>query len=617
MDMFVSDDEVSRLENLLLTQSGDSRLHTLVELAWHLRQRDTGRAIQILNSITQPGTAEAQRTASLQETNATLEHLSEIGQEITQHLNIDAVFQTLHRHIQDMLDAFAMVIYLIDADGEGLTSQFAFEGDKDAVVHQIPLQHPTFYAARCVRERREFLVDLPPEASNPLVIPGTQPTLSKLFAPLMIGERILGVMTIQSQKQHAYGEREQLIFRTLCAYGAIALDNASAYQQLEQAQEIISHRTLALLEEKQRSDEANAALLASNGALEQSLKELRAAQTQMIQSEKMASLGQLVANVAHEINTPIGAIKASGGNIADALEQVLASMPVLFRTFDDETHALFMRLIECANQPAPVLSSREARSATRETEQQLQQAGIDRAPRRAAMLLELRAHTTIATWLPLLQHPQADLILSTAHQIGQVINNTGNINTAVAKVAKIVYALKSFARMDQQEEAVAALLQDGLDTVLTLYHNQIKNGIELVCDIDDLPTMMCQPDELNQVWTNLIHNALQAMHYEGKLTISLKRKGNEAVVSVSDTGGGIPEEIRSRIFDPFFTTKPIGEGSGLGLGIAQKIVAKHEGRIEVESQLGAGTTFRVILPFPGNGGGGGGGEGGKGGAAEA
>ena len=110
--------------------------------------------------------------------------------------------------------------------------------------------------------------------------------------------------------------------------------------------------------------------------------------------------------------------------------------------------------------------------------------------------------------------------------------------------------------------------------------------------------MLCRPDELNQVWTNLIHNALQAMKFAGTLTIGIRRVGDEAVVSVGDTGCGIPESIRTKIFDAFFTTKPIGEGSGLGLDIARKIVAKHGGRIEVHSELGVGTTFSVYLPYP-------------------
>ena len=112
----------------------------------------------------------------------------------------------------------------------------------------------------------------------------------------------------------------------------------------------------------------------------------------------------------------------------------------------------------------------------------------------------------------------------------------------------------------------------------------------------DIPAIFCYPGELNQVWTNLIHNALQAMDYQGTLTINSSTRNEQIVISITDTGKGIPNEIQEKIFEPFFTTKPAGEGSGLGLDIVKKIIDKHQGRIHVESQPG-NTTFRVVLPI--------------------
>jgi len=156
--------------------------------------------------------------------------------------------------------------------------------------------------------------------------------------------------------------------------------------------------------------------------------------------------------------------------------------------------------------------------------------------------------------------------------------------------------LKSYAHFDSKQEKVQANLHDGIETVLTLYQNQLKHGIEVVKNYGNLPKIVCYPDELNQVWTNLIHNALQAMDYKGMLTIETQQHEANIVLKFTDNGTGIPPEVITKIFQPFFTTKSAGEGSGLGLDIVRKIVEKHEGTIAVESVPGQ-TTFTVSLPI--------------------
>jgi signal transduction histidine kinase len=140
-------------------------------------------------------------------------------------------------------------------------------------------------------------------------------------------------------------------------------------------------------------------------------------------------------------------------------------------------------------------------------------------------------------------------------------------------------------------------ITQGIETVLTLYQNQIKQGVEVVRNYQaQLPAVQCYPDELNQVWTNLIHNALQAMDNQGTLTIDAVQKDTSVLVKITDSGKGIPPEILPNIFEPFFTTKPAGEGSGLGLDIVKKIIEKHQGKIDVESVPGQ-TAFTVSLPI--------------------
>jgi len=209
-------------------------------------QYQTERAQTESEHHRQLAAAEAQRAEVLQQTSATLEHLSAIGQEITAHLDAAAVFRALDRHVHGLLDATHFSIFLLDEEGEELVCTFGIEAGKPLPPIRVPLSSPSANSARCVRERREILIELDEQGVTPHLIPGTLPTLSLLFAPLRVGERVLGAMTVQSLRAHSYGERERLIFRTLCAYGAIALDNASAYQQVAATQEQLLEKNLEL-----------------------------------------------------------------------------------------------------------------------------------------------------------------------------------------------------------------------------------------------------------------------------------------------------------------------------------------------------------------------------------
>ncbi len=165
---------------------------------------------------------------SLRETAATLEVLGTIGRAVTASLDAQAVFEALHRHVHELLDASSFAVYLLDDEHAQLTTAFAREGGVDLPVRSIPMGSPTSRFARCARERKDLVFHLDPDEMDGL-IPGTLATRSLLYSPLMIGERLLGVMTIQSSAYNAYGERERSIFQSLCAYGAIALDNSAAY----------------------------------------------------------------------------------------------------------------------------------------------------------------------------------------------------------------------------------------------------------------------------------------------------------------------------------------------------------------------------------------------------
>ncbi len=342
--------------------------------------------------------------------------------------------------------------------------------------------------------------------------------------------------------------------------------------------------------------QAEAALYQKNQELRDTLQQLKATQDELIQSEKMAALGQLVAGVAHEINTPLGAIRSSIGYVSDFLAQNLNRLPLFFQKLSQERQQQFLEMLERSQQNSLTVSGRERRQLRKAIASQLQAQGIAEADTFANLLLDLGISDRLEPYISLFQDPECEEFLKTLRQFVRLQESTRDINTASERAAKIVFALKTYARFDQSGETIEANIVEGIEAVLTLYQNQLKQGVKVIRNYQDLPSIHCYFDELNQVWTNLIHNSLQAMDNRGTLTVEARQKNGCLSVSITDSGQGIPEEIQEKIFQPFFTTKPPGEGSGLGLDIVKKIVEKHRGVIEFASVPGQ-TTFTVSLPI--------------------
>ncbi|MEB3293908.1 MAG: ATP-binding protein [Synechococcales bacterium] len=371
--------------------------------------------------------------------------------------------------------------------------------------------------------------------------------------------------------------------------GELARSFASMTQQLQSSFSQLAEANQTL---EQRVDVRTRELL-------QTVEDLQTTQQELIQAEKMAALGQLIAGVAHEINTPLGAIRGASSNSNQALQESFQQLPTLWQILPTEQQANFFTLVQAALQGDTLITSREKRQRVRSLTATLEQAGISTARHTADTLVDMGIHESVEAFLPLLRHPKQAIILQTAYNLARLQGNQQTIRTAVDRVSKIVFALRSYARYDHSGNPVMTQISEGLETVLTLYHNQLKHGIDVHRHYETLPPILCFPDELNQVWTNLIHNAAQAMQGKGDLTIQIQGRSRDdlayQVVEIIDSGCGISQDIMPRIFEPFFTTKPMGEGSGLGLDIVKKIIEKHHGLIEVESQVGK-TQFRIWIP---------------------
>jgi two-component system NtrC family sensor kinase len=354
-----------------------------------------------------------------------------------------------------------------------------------------------------------------------------------------------------------------------------------------------------ITERKQVEEEIryfNEELVNQKENLEALVDNLTQTQEQLVHSEKMAALGQLIAGVAHEINTPLGAIKASIGNLHDSLEKAISDLPVMVEKYSADALKLFVKILRFKSYQTDGLTTREKRMIRKELVIQLEKNGIKSKDTIADLLVYLNIHDRTNELLPLLKMPEAVDILKTTRNFLSIIKNSNTITVAADKAAKVVFALKKYAHRDMVEDKISTDIIDGLETVLTLYHNQLKQGVEVIRNYETLPVIEGYPDDLNQLWTNLIHNSIQAMDLKGKLTITAKVEGEYISVSIADTGCGIEPDIRDKIFEPFFTTKKQGEGSGLGLDIVKRIVEKHEGIITFTSELGQGTEFIIKLP---------------------
>ena len=328
---------------------------------------------------------------------------------------------------------------------------------------------------------------------------------------------------------------------------------------------------------------------------------LRSTELVLRQSEKMAQLGTLTAGIAHELNNPASAARRG----TDHLESAISDFLITFQDFTSggfseeqwdavaEYHTLAQKQ---AAQPND-LESLTRSDQEQEIELWLDENNIDKGWEFAPILVNLGFHVPdLNNFEGFFPGPQLDPGIKWFCSLYSIFSLLAEINQGTTRISEIVKSLKSYVYLDQAPIQLIDL-HEGLDNTLVMMRSKFKPNIELARHYSkDLPEIMAFGSELNQVWTNIIDNAVDAMNGAGKINISTRKNNEWIFVEIEDSGPGIPEDVQHNLFSPFFTTKPVGKGTGLGLNISFNIIEKHNGQIKVTSQPGK-TIFSVQLPI--------------------
>jgi predicted ATPase/signal transduction histidine kinase len=563
-----------------------------------IRAAFTKSRIDILNMIVSQGAVSIEnaklyqnmeknvnsRTKELESQKKSIEELNIFIKNLNDSSNLILLLEKISLYINNNYGGYKVAIGLVDSSGKVVNFTKFDEnkpGEIDEEIHSIKIPIVNVAGAHAfsfLTNKPLFTKTLSKSRITPeeiLIIEKFQ-FKSFLILPLILNEKNIGFLDIGSPDSSNILNKAQINELSILA---------------EQLSGIIYRINL------------NSELLSQKAQLEKSL----------IQSDRMVTLGTMVAGVAHEVNTPLGAIKANSENISEQMKSLLEFLNPEKQGISHSELEKVIKILELSGSVSTTFSSKEQRALRKKLTSELETKGVKHPEEVAEKMMDLGLVSAFESENEIFHISDLDKLLGIASLFFGIQKKSGVIQTSAERVSKIVKSLKSYMHFDQSEEKKMADLTEGMETVLTILHSKIKHGIEVTKNYGDVPQILCFPDELNQIWTNLIHNAVQAMNEKGSLQIDIEKvsslygapdidKSNPNYtreyisVSIQDSGSGISPEIRQKIFQAFFTTKPAGEGSGLGLHIIGKILEKHEGALYLESEPGR-TRFSVLLPL--------------------
>jgi len=517
----------------ILTALERKQAREQLELRVEQRTRELARANEVLKAEV----LERQRGERLQKSLFRIAEMSNAAG------STQDFYVAIHAIVGELIDATNFYIALISTDGSQL--HFPYLVDEREV--RAPSARPfgsgaTEYVIRtgeALLAQAEDIEQL--HARGEISLFGPHPQ-SWLGVPLICSDHVMGVVTVQSYfPEVRYGARDLEILTFVSHHIANSIERRRAADALKisnaELERRVGERTSQLREQIEVRQLVELALQQRNSELEAVNSMLAGTQSQLLQSEKMASIGQLAAGVAHEINNPIGYVHSNLISLTRYLDNIFA----ILAAYERLEHSL-----------APA----------------------------SPELIEMRR---------LKESSELDYV---RRDIGDLLAESVE---GVTRVEKIVKDLKDFSHVDEAEWEHTDV-HAAIDSTLNVVWHELKYKAELIKEYGDLPPIQCLPFQLKQVFMNLLVNAAHAIDHRGTITIRSGSEDEQIWVAISDTGKGIDPRHLTRIFEPFFTTKPVGVGTGLGLSVSYSIIQKHNGKIEVASEPGVGTTFTIRLP---------------------